>query len=187
MDPLVPAFVAVLLAGCTDRPALLAAVLADRHGAQAVWPGAVLALAAGFALSAVGGVVIAPHLTPNARGLLLALGLLSAGGAALWPPRGFDRLEGWRLPGALKALFGTLILMLGDRSQFLVFALVARNPEPWLGAIGGTLAGAVPVVAATLLGERSWTRLPRRAIGIVAGSLLLVVGAVTGLGALRLL
>ncbi len=187
MDPLVPAFVAVLLAGWTDKPAALAAVLADRFGPHAVWPGAVLALAAGFALAAVGGVLVAPLLTPNARALLLALALVSAGGAALWRGGRFDRLEGWRIPGSLTSLFGLFILTLGDRSQFLAFALTARTPQPWLAAIGGTLAAAIPIVAAMILGERGWAALPHRAIGIGAGSLLLLTGAITGLGALRLL
>ncbi len=187
MDPLVPAFVAVLLAGWTDKPAALAAVLADRFGMRSVLPGALLALAAGFALAVVGGVLVAPMLSPNARALLLALALLSAGGAALWRGGRFEKLEGWRLPGSLTALLGMFILGLGDRSQFLVFALTARTPNPWLAAIGGTLAAAIPIVAAVMLGERGWGALPHRAIAIVSGGLLLLTGAVVGLGALRLL
>ncbi|KQN07570.1 TMEM165/GDT1 family protein [Sphingomonas sp. Leaf25] len=187
MDPLVPAFVAVLLAGWTDKPAALAAVLADRFGARAVWPGAVLALAGGFALAVVGGVLVAPMLAPNARALLLALALLSAGAAAMWRGGRFDRLEGWKLPGSLTSLLGLFILTLGDRSQFLVFALTARTPEPWLAVIGGTLAATIPIVAAAILGERDWQRLPHRAIGVGAGGLLLITGAVIGLSALRLL
>lgn len=187
MDPLIPAFVAVLLSGVADRPARLAAVLADRHGAGSTWPGAVLALAGAFALAAAGGAIVAPMLTPNARALLLALALVSAGAGMLLPARRFDRLAGWRLPAPLTALAGMFILAIGDRSQFLVFALTARTPDPWLAAIGGTLAGAIPVVAAALLGERVWHRLPLRAIDPGSGALLLVAGVVTGLGALRLL
>lgn len=186
MDPLVPAFVAVLLAGITDRPPILAAILADRHG-RAATIAALIAQGIGFALAAFGGTLVAPHLTPNARNLLLALALLSAGGSTLFATRIRDRLEGWRLPGAFVGLLGMAILALGDRSQFLVFALVARSPDPVAGAIGGTLAAAVATIAAATLGERDWCALPLRRVRPVAGGMLLLAGAVIGLGALRLL
>lgn len=186
MDPLLPAFVAVLLAGVADRPPLLAALLADRYGTRAVWPGVVAAQAAGFALAAAAGALVAPHLSPNARALLLALALLAAGGATLFEAKIRDRLDGWRLPPILTAALGTAILALGDRSQFLVFALGARTPDPVLAAIGGTLAGTILTVAAAVLGERGWRRLPLAAFRMGAGALLLLAGAVTGLGALRL-
>ncbi len=186
MDPLVPAFVAVLLAGVTDRPPILAAILADRHGRAATIAG-IVAQGMGFVLAAIGGVVVAPHLTPDARNLLLALALLSAGGSTLFAARIKDRLTGWRMPGALVGLLGMAVMALGDRSQFLIFALVARTPDPVAGAIGGTLAAAVFTTAAATLGERGWYALPLHAVRPVAGGILLVTGAVVGLGALRLL
>ncbi len=186
MDPLVPAFVAVLLAGVGDRPALLAAILADRHGRGATIAG-IVAQAIGFALAAVAGMLVAPHLTPNARNLLLALALLSAGGSALFAAKIKDRLDHWRLPAWLTGLLGMAILAFGDRGQFLVFALVARTPDPVAGTIGATLAAGALSAAAAGLGERGWLALPFRWVRPVVGGLLLTVGAVTGLGALRLL
>lgn len=186
MDPLVPAFVAVLLAGVGDRPPLLIAILGDRLGRVALW-GAIVAHAIGFALAAIGGVAVAPYLSPDARKLLLAFALLSAGGASLFAARIKDRLQGWRLPPALTGLVGSFILALGDRSQFLVFALVARTPDPVAGVIGATLASTVLLVAAATLGERGWLRLPFGAIRPVVATLLFVTGAILGLAALRLL
>jgi len=186
MDPLVPAFVAVLLAGVGDRPALLAAILADRHGRGATIAG-IVAQAIGFALASVAGTLVAPYLTPNARNLLLALALLSAGGSALFAAKIKDRLDHWRLPGWLTGLLGMAILALGDRGQFLVFALVARTPDPVAGAIGATLAAGALSAAAATMGERDWLALPMRWIRPVVATLLLIAGAVLGLGALRLL
>lgn len=186
MDPLVPALVAVLLAGVSDRPPLLAAILSDRLGRGAVW-GAIVAQAIGFGLTAIGGMLVAPYLTPNARSLLLALALLSAGGAALFSATIKDRLDRWRLPPFLSGLLGMGILALGDRSQFLLFALVARTPDPVPGAIGATLAAAVLTLSAATLGERGWLALPFRPLRPAIGALLLLTGAILGLGALRLL
>ncbi|KQM65344.1 MULTISPECIES: TMEM165/GDT1 family protein [unclassified Sphingomonas] len=186
MDPLVPALVAVLLAGVGDRPALLTAILADRHGSAATI-GGVVAQAIGFALAAVAGTLVAPHLSPNARGLLLALALLSAGGSALFAARIKDRLDHWRLPGWLTGFLGLGILALGDRGQFLVFALVARTPDPVAGTIGATLAAIALSAAAATLGERGWQALPFRVVRPVTAGLLLLSGAIIGLGALRLL
>lgn len=186
MDPLVPAFVAVLLAGVSDRPPLLAAILSDRLGRAALW-GGIVAQATGFVLAAIGGVLVAPYLTANARDLLLAFALLSAGGAALFAGRIRDRLDRWRLPPFPTGLLGIAILALGDRSQFLVFALVARTPDPVAGAIGATLAGGVLTLAAATLGERGWLALPFRIVRPVVAALLLPTAAVLALGALRLL
>jgi len=186
MDPLVPALVAVLLAGVGDRPPLLSAILADRHGSGATI-GGIVAQAIGFALAAIAGTLVAPHLSPNARNLLLALALLSAGGAALFAARIKDRLDHWRLPGWLTGFLGLGILALGDRAQFIVFALVARTLDPVAGTIGATLAAIALSGAAATLGERGWLALPFRIARPVLGGLLLVAGAITGLGALRLL
>lgn len=186
MDPLVPAFVAVLMAGVSDRPPLLAAILSDRLGRGALW-GTIVAQATGFALATIGGVLVAPALTPNARSAMLALALIAAATAAPILGRIKDRLDNWRLPPFPTGLFGMAVLTLGDRSQFLVFALVARTPDPVAGAIGASLAGGVLLLAAATLGERDWQKLPFTAIRIVATLLLGLTGAVVGLGALRLL
>lgn len=186
MDPLVPAFVAVLLAGVSDRPPLLAAILSDRLGRGALW-GTIGAQTIGFVLAAIGGMLVAPILTPNARNLILAVALIAAATAVPIPARIKDRLGSWRLPPFPTGLLGMAALALGDRSQFLVFALVARTPDPLTGTIGASLAGAVLLLGAATLGERAWQKLPFAAIRIVATLLLALTGAVLGLGALRLL
>lgn len=187
MDPLIPALVAVLLAGGVDRPPLLTAILADRFGVARVVAGAAAAHVAGFAVASLAGAMVAPLLTPNARALLLAAALLSAGASAMVGAAIRDRLDRWRIGGPATAFAGVGILALGDRSQFLVFALAARSQAPALAAGGATIAALAVAIAAASIGERGWARLPIRPIRYAVAGLFLLTGAWTALGALRLL
>ncbi|HEU4959656.1 MAG TPA: TMEM165/GDT1 family protein [Sphingomonas sp.] len=180
------ALVAAALAQATDRSAVLAARLGDRFARPgAALAGLALALVVVNAIAAAGAVLVAPILTPNAKALLLALALLSAGGAALFkpkPPKGEAR------GGAFVAgLAGGLALGLGDRAQFITFALAARTPIPELAAAGAVLGGLAAIVPSLLLGERGRARLPEPAIRLTIAAVLIVAGAVAGLSALRLL
>jgi putative Ca2+/H+ antiporter (TMEM165/GDT1 family) len=80
MDALMAALVAAALAQIGDKPAWLAAILADRYRA----PGLVIAMAAvallgAGLLAALMGALLAPKLTPEAKQLFLALALLFQG------------------------------------------------------------------------------------------------------------
>jgi putative Ca2+/H+ antiporter (TMEM165/GDT1 family) len=186
VDALMAALVAALLTQASDRGVWLAARLGDRFERR--WTaiaGLVLALIVVNAIAAAGAMLVAPMLTPNAGALLLALALLSAGGAALFrpkPPAGAFR--GGAFVASLAAL---LALGIGDRAQFITFAIAARTPIPALAAIGATLGGLAVLAPAMLAGERACARLPERAIRLPIAGVLLVAGAVIGLGALRLL
>ena len=186
MDPLIPAFVAVMLAGLTDRPPVLVALLADRFGVGSAMAGTFAAQAVGYGIAAGAGALVAPQLPADARTLLLALALMAAGGSALFAARLRDRLDGWRLPGPIVAALGVGILALGDRSQFLVFALSARTPSPILATTGATLAATALAFVAATLGERGWSRLPFTILRPIIGALLLGTSAATALTALRL-
>lgn len=187
MDGLMAALVVALLCQIGDRPAWLAAVLADRYGKPlAVIAAAALALAAASSIAVVAGTLIAPRLTPNARQLMLALSLALQGGGAFFPVAGPDRLAGWRLGAALTSLLGLFILLFGDGLEFIVFALAARSPMPPLAAVGATL-GALPVIAAAaLIGEAAWLKLPLRPARRAIGALFLLAAAVLGLSAFGL-
>lgn len=179
------ALVAGILLQPGDRPAWLAAILADRFRAGTVIVAASLALALAGGIAAAGGALVAPMLTPNARALFLALALVLAGGGAFVGVRPPERLDRWRVGGFATALLGLFILAFGDALQFVVVALAARGSPP-LAATGATLGALVVLAAAALMGERAWMRLPLRAVRRSAGALFLVAGLVTGLGALRL-
>ena len=181
------ALLAALVSQPSDRTPWLAAILAGRtRRPVAVLLGLALALGLVQAMAAAAGAWIGPKLSPNAQELLLALALLSALAAMVTRIKPPDRLEGWRLPPFVSAFLGLLILGLGDRTQFLTFAIAARSPVPWLAAVGaliGALAVNVPLV---LAGERARRRLPLAALRWGGAFLFGVTGIAAGLSALRL-
>ena len=182
------ALVAALLCQIGDRPAWLAAVLADRYAKPAtVIAGAALALIAASAIAVVAGGMIAPRLTPNARQLMLALSLALQGGGAFLPVTAPDRLSGWRLGALLTSLTGLFILLFGDGLEFIVFALAARSAVPALAAVGATLGGLAVIAAAAVMGEAAWLKLPQRAVRRAIGALFLLAALILGLGAFGLI
>ena len=188
MDSLVPAFIAVLLAQAGDRSPWLVAILAEPVGKPlTVAFAAFLAHAAGNAVAATGGMLIAPTLTPNARQLLLALALGFAAMGALWRLKPPERLEGWKLGAFATPLFGVFILAAGDTTQFFTLAIAAQEPAPVLTAVGATLAVLAVNTAAALIGEKAWRKLPIGPYRIGFGLLCLVTGLILAVGALRLI
>ncbi len=181
------ALVVAALAQVGDKPAWLAALLADRYAK----PMTVIAMAAGALAAASGiaaalGSLLAPQLTPEAKQLMLALALLLQAGGALFPVKSPERLDGWRLGAAATSFLGLFILLFGDGVQFVVAALAACTPTPALAAIGATLGGLVPIAAAAMLGEKAWNALPLVTARRVIGGLFLLAALWLGLGALRL-
>lgn len=187
MDALMAALVAALLIHATDRTPWLIAGLGARYRQHAlVLVGAVAALAIVNALAAVGGAVIAPRLTPNARALFLALALGAAAFgclAALKPP---ESLAGWRTGPFATPLIGMLTLGFGS-AQFVTMALALRVGEPVFAAVGATIGGAVVIGAALALAEAGVTSLRRRSVRLAAGALLGVAASIAALSALRLI
>lgn len=181
------ALVAAALAQLGDRPAWLAAILADRYRPVAVIVAAILALIAATGLAASAGHLLAPTLTPNAARLLLALALAAQGGGALMTGKPPDRLSNWRLGGFTTSLLGLFILLFGDGVQFIVLALSARGGAAWLAAGGATIGSLAVIIPATLLGEHAWLRLPLRRLRLGIAALFLLTAAVLALGALRLI
>lgn len=182
------ALVAAALAQIGDKPAWLAAILADRYRAPGlVIAMAALALLAAGLLAALAGALLAPRLTPEAKQLFLAMALLFQGGGALFPVKAPERLAGWRLGAALTSLLGLLILAFGDGVQFIVLALAARADLPWLAAIGAMLGSLAVIVPAAVLGESGWTALPLATIRRVIAILFLLAAFWLGLGAIRLI
>lgn len=187
MDALMTALVAAALASIGDKPAWLAAVLADRYRRPwLVIVAAALALAAASSLAAAAGAVIGPRFTPEAKLLMLALALILQGGGALGRVKPPERLAGWRIGGFATALLGLFILAFGDGIQFLVATLAARTPLPWLAAVGGAGGALATVSLAAILGERDWLALPLQRLRLGIAVLFLLAGAVLALEALAL-
>uniref|UniRef100_UPI0035C9EB82 TMEM165/GDT1 family protein n=1 Tax=uncultured Sphingomonas sp. TaxID=158754 RepID=UPI0035C9EB82 len=181
------ALVAALLTHASDRTPWTAALLGDRYANKAaVIAATALALAFGNALGVVGGVLVAPLLSPKASDLLLAFALLSAGGSALWPIKP-AKLRDWRLGAFGASLVAIGMLGFGDRTQFITAALAARSTTPALAAVGATVGALAVNVPAILSGTRRLRRAPTTALRFAAAAVLLIFGAVQGLGALRLI
>ena len=181
------ALVAGALASIGDRPAWLAAILADRLRSKAsVIVAAAVALALASGIAATAGAVVGPRMTPEASLLMLALALLLQGGGALARVKPPERLQGWRIGAFPTALLGLFILAFGEGIQFIVLALAARSPLPWLAGVGGATGAAAVLAGAAFAGERDWLALPLRRVRIVVGLLFLLVGAMLALKALAL-
>ena len=171
-----------------DKTPWLAAILADRfRSASLVIAATTLALAANYALGVIGGILIAPFLTPEAKQLLLALALLFAGLSAPFTGTSLDRLEKWRIGAVATSVLGLTIMAFGDRMQFVAAALAASSQLPWLSAIGATLGALAVAVPAILIGEAKWQALPLRPVRIAAAAILTIAGLWIGLTGLRLI
>lgn len=182
------ALVVAALAQVGDRPAWLAAILADRYRKPwLVIAAAALAIAAAAALSAAAGAWIAPRLAPNARQLLLALALAFQAAGTVRLAKQPDRLAGWRLGAAATSFAGLFILAFGDGLMFIVLALAARSPMPVLAAVGATLGSLAVIAPAALLGEAACLNLPMLPARRAAGALFLLAAIMLALGALRLI
>lgn len=182
------AFVAAMVIEMGDRTPWLAAILGDRFEKRGVVIVAtLLALALGNGIAGVGGGIVAAHLTPNARALLLSLALLSAGLGAFGRLKPPDRLAKWRIGTSATSFLGMAILAFGDRTQFATMAFAARSDAPVLAAIGATLGAGIVNAAGVLAGEQMRRQLPIRAIRLGSGVLLCAIGAISGLSALRLI
>ncbi len=179
------------IAGMGDRPQLLAALLAMRHGASTgLIAGAVLASAINAAVSAVAGAWIGAMMTDSPRILLLgmALGFAAAGmvGARMInKARPIDRLEGWRTGPFITSILGLGILQAGDKSQFLIFAVAALTATAPAAAVGGTIGAMVPLGIAIILGERTGQIIPLKQIRFWLGWLLLPAAIFCAMKALR--
>mgnify|MGYP001434650101 CR=1 FL=1 len=188
MDSLLPAFIAILLASGTDRSAWLAAIMGDRYtGVAGVLIGFVIAQIVLAGVAVAGAFVLRPMMSDEARDLLSALALLSAGGGMMLRGKAPDRMERWRLGAVGTSALGGLTLGLGERAQFLIFAFAVAGAYPVLSGVGGAMGYMVAILPAVVLGEAQWCALPRRAFGIVAGAVFIVTGAIVALSALRLI
>ena len=188
MEALVPAFVAALLCQATDRAAWLSAILADRYRRpRIVALAALIVIATGNCLAALGAQLLGPSLPPVARSELLALALIAAGIDGLRPLRPPGRLDNWRLGPLLTPLLGLAMIVSGDRTQFFTLALAARSSAPWQAAAGAVAGALVVHVAAAHCGERAWRRLPLRGLRIVSAVIALIGGVLVALAAFDLI
>lgn len=186
MDALMAALVAALVIHGTDRTPWLAAELAARRAPAALIFGFATGLGIVNALAVAGGMLVAPHLTPNASALFLALALGAAAIGNFTKISTPDDLSAWRTGAFITALVGALALGFGA-AQFVVAGIVARTPLPLLAAIGATLGGSAAAAVGIIGGRRAARRLRQPAVRITTGTGLLIAAAIAALSALRLI
>ena len=187
MESLLTPLIAAFLAEWGDKTQLLVIALAARFQRPAAVLAAVaLAALANSALAALGGSLIAGMITIRAVSLLVAVALIFAGVAGLIRDRTPDMGSTWRVGAFLTSLGCFFLLEFGDKTQFLTVALAAQFNAPMLAAAGATAGIVAANLPAALLGERLASVLPLRGIRLGVGILLLAVGLVVAVSALRL-
>ena len=183
MEALLTAFVTIALAEFGDKTQLLVIALLAAWGRPApVICGLAAAALTSAILAAYAGALIHGSITTRAAALLLALALAYAGVAGLIGARPAKPVAAGWAP-ALTAFILLLAGEMGDKSQFLAFGVAARYdswPLAATGAAAGVIAANLPAFA---LGAHFRPETARIPIGI----LFLVVAALAGLAALRLL
>lgn len=185
MNPLIPAFIAVFLAAWGERSQRVVAALAGRSGRSGlVLAGLALAAAVSSGLSAWAGALVADLVTIRALTLLTALALLFAGVAGLIPRRA-PSVEG-RAPAILAAFVLCLAAEMGDRAQFLTFAIAGRFDSPVLAAIGAAAGLVCACAPAALLGEEFTRAVPLRIVRPAIAAIFLVAAFIVGVNALEL-
>ena len=187
MDALLSTLIAALLAEQGDKLQLLAAALARRRPAGAVFAGLVAAAFANSLIAGVGGRLLHATVPFRALTLLVAVALLSAAAGAAFRAKPSGVIAYPRLGTLGGAAFAGFVLGFGGGTQFLTFALAARADSAMLATLGATVGTAVGILPVILLGE-AWPRaVPLRAIRSVAAMLFLLAGTVAALTALRLI
>ncbi|HTU09454.1 MAG TPA: TMEM165/GDT1 family protein [Allosphingosinicella sp.] len=185
MEALVTSFVAALLAGWSDKTQSVVAMLAETAKRPLLlFAGLLLALAASNIVAAIAGAFIAEQINVRAQTLLLALALLFAGASGLIrrrPPRPATT----RLP-LLTAFILVLATELGDRTQFLTFAIAGRFDSIPLAAAGATAGALAACLPALVLGEALHRAVPMRALRYAGAALFLLAGFVAAVNALQL-
>ncbi len=186
MDALLTAFVAAALAEWGDKTQLIVALLAARSGRPGqVLLGLVFAASISNAVAAYAGVLIAGTITIRAMSLMVALALLFAAATGIFRRRE-PSLGSGRTPVILASLILCLAAEMGDRTQFLTFALAGRFDSAPLAAAGASAGMLVTCVPAAMLGDRLQTAVPMRAVRLTVAGLFLVTGFVVAVNALQL-
>ena len=171
-------FAAALLLTIGARDQLLVARLASPLGATILLAGLVAAVVTAVAM-ALAGDAIAQLLPVAAQRMLVAIALLVAAVELFWPARERRAKEPTRSPFA--AFVVLLARQWGDAARFLLFALAAASALPGHVAAGGAIGAAFALAGGWALGE-DLDALPLRAFRLVMGAIVLVAGAIMGLG-----
>jgi Ca2+/H+ antiporter, TMEM165/GDT1 family len=187
MEAFLVSISSVALAEMGDRTQLLSLLLATRFRQPwSILAGVFIATLANHALAGVIGAWIGHQLTPTILDALVGVSMVAM---ALWmlKPDTLSENDGKQTQrGAfLTTLVAFFIAEIGDKTQIATLALAAGYPNLFAVVAGttcGMIAANAPVV---FLGNVIVGRLPMRAIHFATTLLLLVIGAVFIIRAIR--
>jgi putative Ca2+/H+ antiporter (TMEM165/GDT1 family) len=187
LEALLTTFLAAGLAEWGDKTQLLVVALAARFGrTREILIAAALAALANAFIASAGGMLINQFVAVRQASLLVAVALLFAGVAGLITR---TAPEAPAAPGRSFVLTAALALFaadLGDKSQFLTFALAARYDSLVLAAFGAAAGIMVASAPAALLGAALPRTLPVKPLRIAIAFLFLLAGFFVAVNALRL-
>jgi putative Ca2+/H+ antiporter (TMEM165/GDT1 family) len=187
MDALLTAFVGAALAEWGDRTMLFVVVLAARFGkAGPILAGLAVAALLNGAVAAFGGVYIHDLVPTRALSLLVALALIMAGAGSLLRRKPPDMAARWRTGAFVTAAASLTLLEIGDKTQFLTFALAARFDSAALTLAGATAGILIANAPAAVLGPALRKHAPVQPIRYAVGALFLIVGLWMAVKALEL-
>lgn len=186
MEALLPAFISVLLAECDGKVQRNTDALALHfHRVRPILLALIASTLISLVLAGIGGAIVAPLITYQARTLLLGLALLIAGGSMVLGGKPIANPNGIRAFPVSLWRYG--VAQFGDNSQFIVFAFAARSDQPLLACIGG-LSAILVAAAPPLMLPGAWrTAVPVTLVRRMAAGILVVAGLWSALSALRLI
>lgn len=169
---------AVLLANADGRIAgLLYALLSARPDKRRVIAIFVASFALLAAVSVAGALLAAFTLGPGVLNLFAAMALGSAAGAMLWTARQPPDPAAFAGASPLGLAIRLTLLQLGDRNQFLIFALAPLSGAvPW-GAVGGAAGLLLAMAPVLALGPELTQHKQARPLRWAAAALLLIWAA----------
>ena len=188
MEALLTSFVGAALGEWGDKTQILVLALAARYGRPLpILLGVFVAALANALIAAWGGAFVHDMIRLDAATLLVGVALIFAGVTGLVRPRLHPSEGRAPLNPFLAAAGAFFVLELGDKTQFLTFAVAARY-DAFLLAAGGATAGVLlSSIPAAVAGEALEKHVPLKAIRIAVGLLFLAAGLLVALSARSLI
>jgi putative Ca2+/H+ antiporter (TMEM165/GDT1 family) len=187
VDALLTAFVGAGLAEWGDRTMLFVIVLAARFGkALPILAGLAVAALLNGAVAAYGGVYIHDLVPTRALSLLVALAMIMAGAGSLLRRKPPNMAANWRTGAFVTAAASLTLLEIGDKTQFLTFALAARFDSAALTLAGATAGILIANAPAAVLGGALQKSIPVQPIRYAVGAIFLIAGFWLAVKALEL-
>ncbi|MCU0728802.1 MAG: hypothetical protein MUF41_01660 [Sphingopyxis sp.] len=187
MDALMITMLACVGGAIGGRWWLLVAAIGTRLRPVLLVPAVVISILIPAGVAAWMGAQMAVTMRGPGMLLFLALALLFAGAALCWPMRPLPQ----RLVDSVRGpVSGTIILLaaqISDSAAFIILAVAARTAAPMLTAAGG-ITGLIAAAALALLFAQGGAGTGRHVQWLRwgLGAILLAIGTVVALSALRL-